>query len=119
MLKTFKDLRVWQKSYALTLDVYRNTASFPSEELYGLTSQIRRAAASIPSNIAEGYWRGHTSEYIRFVSIAYGSLAEVLTQLMLSRDLGYMDETSYNSVSSQYEDLERMLAALIRSLKSK
>ena len=119
MLKSFKDLLVWQKSYALALKVYEVTSDFPAREAYGLTNQMRRAAVSVPSNIAEGYSRGHTTEYIRFAGVAYGSLAELQTQLMLARDLGYVKQDVCDTVSSDYEDLERMLAALIRSLKGK
>jgi len=119
MLRNFKDLLVWQKSYALALEVYRATASFPNHEVYGLTAQIRRAAVSIPSNIAEGYSRGHRVEYVRFASVAYGSLAELETQLMLARDLGYLQQTGYEALANEYSELERMLSALIRSLKNK
>ena len=119
MLKSFKDLQVWQKSYVLALDIYEATSNFPASEVYGLTAQIRRAAVSIPSNIAEGYARGHTAEYVRFVNVAYGSLAELQTQLMLARDLGYLEQSVHGVIASQYEDLERMLSALMRSLRRK
>lgn len=119
MVSSFRDLLVWQKSYALVLKVYEATHGFPSSEVYGLTSQIRRAAVSIPSNIAEGYCRGHRGEYIRFASIAYGSTGELCTQIMISRDLGYLDAETYSTLSEGYDELERMLAALIRSLKKK
>jgi four helix bundle protein len=85
---SFKDLKVWQKAYALALALYQWTGYFPEVEQFELTSQIRRSAASVPSNIAEGYVRAHTGEYLRFLHIAYGSLAEPETQLMLARDLG-------------------------------
>lgn len=119
MLKNFKDLQVWQKSYALVLEVYKATTDFPKSELYGLISQIRRAAISIPSNIAEGYSRGHRTEYIRFVSMAYGSVAELQTQLMLAKDLGYIQQEIYETIAGDYEDLERMISALIKGLKAK
>ena len=119
MLKNFKDLQVWQKSYALVIEIYKVTTVFPKSELYGLTSQIRRAAISIPSNIAEGYSRGHRTEYIRFVSMAYGSLAELQTQLMLAKDLDYIQKEVYETIAGEYEDLERMISAMIKSLKAK
>ena len=87
--KSFRDLIVWQKAYKLVLEIYKSTKVFPQDELYGLTQQMRRAAISIPSNIAEGYGRKHKREYHRFLSIAYGSLLELETQCMLSRDLKY------------------------------
>jgi len=90
MLKSFKDLKVWQKVYELCLDVYNITRNFPSEEKFGLTSQIRRASVSIPSNIAEGYGRRTTPDYIRSLYIAYGSNCELETQALLLGDLAYI-----------------------------
>lgn len=119
MLRSFRELLVWQRSYALALKIYRATSDFPKHEQYGLTGQMRRACVSIPSNIAEGYTRGHTTEYIRFAGMAYGSLAELQTQLMLARDLEYMNTETYDDLCAGYEELERMLAALIRGLKAK
>ena len=89
MIKNYKELKVWQKSYRLCLEVYRVTKGFPKEELYGLTSQMRSAALSIPCNIAEGYGRKTTPEYIRSLYIAYGSTCERETQTLLAGDLGY------------------------------
>ena len=90
VLKSFKELIVWQKSYRLVLEIYRITKDFPKTETFGLSQQMRRAAVSIPSNIAEGYGRKHKTEYHRFLSIAYGSLSELETQYLLSIDLGYI-----------------------------
>lgn len=87
--KSFRDLVVWKKSYAAVLETYKLTTGFPKTELYGLTQQMRRAAVSIPSNIAEGYNRKHNAEYRQFLSVAYGSLSELQTQYLLSVDLGY------------------------------
>ena len=87
--RSFKDLVVWQKAYALVKEVYRMTLDFPQYEIYGLTQQMRRAAVGIPSNIAEGYGRQSAKEYRQFLSIAYGSLCELETQYLLSHDLGY------------------------------
>jgi four helix bundle protein len=81
MLKNYRELKVWQRSYRLCLDIYKITKRFPNEERYGLTSQIRRAAVSVPSNIAEGYGRKTIPEYIRFLYIAYGSICELETQI--------------------------------------
>ena len=90
MLRNYKELKVWQKFYQLCLEIYRITGRFPGEEKYGLTSQIRRAAVSVPSNIAEGYGRRTTREYIRSLYLAYGSNCELETQVLLSSDLGYI-----------------------------
>jgi len=90
--KSFRDLIVWQKSYRLVLEIYKMTESFPKTETYGLSQQIRKAAVSIPSNIAEGYGRKHKAEYNQFLSIAYGSLLEVETQYLLAVDLKYVNK---------------------------
>jgi four helix bundle protein len=119
MLKNYKDLLVWQKAYQLCLAVYRATKGYPNEERYGLTSQIRRAAVSVPSNIAEGYGRKTTLEYIRFLYIAYGSNCELETQLLLSGDLGYLEAVTLSALQDETVEVERMLKALIKSLESK
>jgi four helix bundle protein len=90
MLRNYRELKVWQKSYQLCLDVYRVTKGFPGDEKYGLTSQIRRAAVSVPSNIAEGYGRKTTPDYVRSLYLAYGSNCELETQISLAADLGYL-----------------------------
>jgi four helix bundle protein len=92
-LKSFKELIVWQKAYKLVLEIYKFTYNFPKSETYGLIQQIRRAAISIPSNIAEGYGRKHRTDYHRFLSMAYGSLLELETQYMLAVDLGYAKQS--------------------------
>ncbi len=119
MLRTFKDLKVWQKSYDLCLSIYKYLRKFPSDEKFGLTSQIRRAAVSVPSNIAEGYGRKTTQEYIYSCYIAYGSLCELETQLQLSKDLEYLNQKDFNSILENLQEVERMLKALIRSLEYK
>ncbi len=119
MLKNFKDLKVWQKSYQLCLEIYRVTKKFPKEEIYTLISQMRRSALSIPSNIAEGYGRKTTPEYIHSLYIAYGSLCELETQLLLSGDLGYIEAESLRKLQSDLGEVERMLKALIKSLENK
>lgn len=119
MLKHYKELKVWQKSYKMCLEIYRVTKNFPNEEKYGLTSQIRRAAVSVPSNIAEGYGRKTTSEYIHALYIAYGSNCELETQLLLSGDLAYITQEDMNKLIQDIGEIERMLKALIKSLKDK
>ena len=118
-VRTFKDLKVWQKSYSLVLEIYKVTKDFPSEEKFGLTSQIRRAAVSIPSNIAEGYARGYLKQYIQFLYVAYASGAEFETQLLLAKDLEYLKEDVFKGRIEQYYEVERMLMALIKSLEKK
>ena len=119
MLKNCKELQVWQKSYSFCLQIYQETRKFPNEEKFGLTSQMRRSAVSIPSNIAEGYGRKTTADYIRFLSIAYGSLCELETQIMLAGDLSYIENGGLESLLANLSDIERMLKALIRSLEEK
>jgi four helix bundle protein len=118
-VRTFKDLKVWQKSYDLVLEVYKATKGFPSEEKFGLTSQIRRAAVAIPSNIAEGYARRYLKQYIQFLYIAYGSGAELETQLMLAKDLEYLKGDRFKDLIERFYEVERMLMALIKSLEKK
>ena len=119
MLNNYKELNVWQKSYSLCLHLYQVTKSFPKDEMYGLTSQIRRSAVSIPSNIAEGYGRKTTPEYVRYLYIAYGSVCELETQAMLAGDLGYVGKKRLQDLRGEIGDIERMLKALIKSLESK
>lgn len=116
-LRTFKDLSAWQKAYQLCLKIYKITQLFPKDEQYGLCSQIKRSAVSIPSNIAEGYTRHQTLEYIRFLYIAYASLAELETQLMLAKDLNYLDTATYNEASNLRGEVQRIMYGLIKSLK--
>jgi len=119
MLKNYKELNVWKKSYQLSLSIYRITAMFPKEERYGLISQIRRSVVSIPSNIAEGYGRKTTADYIRFLYISYGSICELETQILLAGDLDLIDSDELNSVNMDIAEVERMLKALIKSLETK
>ena len=119
MLKNYRELKVWQRSYQLCLEIYKITKRFPIEERYGLTSQIRRAAVSVPSNIAEGYGRKTTPEYIRFLYIAYGSICELETQILLSGDLGYIETGELEILQEGIGEVERMLKALTKSLERK
>ena len=119
MLKDYKELQVWQKAYQLCVAIYKRTNTFPKEERYGITSQIRRAAVSIPSNIAEGYGRKTTKEYIQALYIAYGSVCELETQILLSNDLGYINAEDLEQLQKSLGDIERMLKGLIKSLENK
>lgn len=119
MLKNYQELRVWEKAYNLSLEVYRLTKRFPDEEKYGLSLQLRRSAVSIPSNIAEGYGRKTTPEYIHQLYIAYGSYCELETQMRLAGDLGYIDDKQKEKVLDSGKEVERMLKALINSLEKK
>jgi len=119
MLTNYKELKVWQKAYQLCLEIYKVTKSFPKEETYGLISQIRRAAVSVPSNIAEGYGRKTVGEYIQALYIAYGSNCELETQVLLSGDLGYIKGENLERLQKDVGDVERMLKGLIRSLTKK
>ena len=111
-MQRFTDLKVWQRSYALVLAIYRATASFPSDERFGITSQLRRAAVSVPTNIAEGSKRQGRLDYARFLNIAEGSLGETLYLLMLARDLGYLPQDVATSLLSEADEVARMLHAL-------
>ena len=119
MLKNYKELNVWQKSYELCLKIYQITAKFPNEERYGLTSQIRRSVVSIPSNIAEGYGRKTTLDYIRMLYISYGSVCELETQILLTGDLGFIDKGELDTARKDIAEIERMLKALIKALENK
>jgi four helix bundle protein len=119
MLKSFKELNVWQKAYSLCLTVYKQTVSFPGEEKYGFTSQIRRSAVSVPSNIAEGYERKSVKEYLQSLYIAYDSVCELETQLLLSGDLGYGAVENLVKLQQDVGEVERMLKSLIKSLENK
>ena len=115
-MQSYKELFVYQKGYQLSLEIYRVTNNFPKEELYGIVSQMRRAAISIPCNIAEGYRRGHRKEYIQFLYIAQGSCGELETLLSLSWDLSYINEENFAKLYKIQEDVSRLLRALINSL---
>jgi len=118
-MKTHKDLEVWKKSIEMVSMIYLVTKSFPKEELYGITNQIRRAAVSVPSNIAEGSGRNSPKEFVQFLYISTGSLSELETQIIISRNLGYINDKQKNDLDTIFSDLFRMLSGLIRSLKTK
>jgi four helix bundle protein len=115
-VKTYRDLMVWQKSMAMVTEIYKVTQSFPRREDYGITSQIRRCAVSIPSNIAEGYGRHSRNEYIRFLQIALGSLFELQTQLEIAANLGYLKKEEFDVLYESTREVERMLSVLINRL---
>ena len=119
VLKNYKELKVWKKAYQLCIKIYKITKGFPKEERYGLTSQMRRAAVSVPSNIAEGYGRKTTQEYILALYIVYGSNCELETQILLSGDLGFIKSDDVKNLQRDMGDIERMLKALIKSLETK
>ena len=117
-MKDFRDLLVWQKAHQLVLVVYRATAGFPPEERFGLTSQLRRAAVSVPANIAEGCGRQGDNEFARFLGYAAGSASEVEYHLLLSRDLGLVDPQTHRELESRTTEVKRMLAALIGKVRA-
>ena len=108
-MRDFKKIQVWERSHHLTLRVYKLTSDFPKDELYGLTSQMRRAAASIPSNHAEGCGRNSQVELARFVHIAGGSASELEYQLLLANDLGHINESNYLELDKELNEIKRML----------
>jgi four helix bundle protein len=118
-VRCYRDLNVWQRAIDLTVDVYRLTTGFPKHEIYGLSSQMQRAAVSIPSNIAEGHARDSTKEYLHHLSIAAGSQAELETQLIIAGRLGYLTETQVADSLAVTENIGRMNFGLQRSLKAK
>jgi four helix bundle protein len=115
-MRDFRSLSVWEKAHDLVLSTYEVTRSFPGDERYGLTSQLRRSATSIASNIAEGCGRGSDADFARCLQIAFGSASEVEYQLLLAKDLGLLDAGTYGRLSSGGAEVKRMLAALIKKL---
>jgi len=117
-LKSYRDLLVWQKGIVLVVIAYKATTGFPKSETYGLISQIRRAATSIPANIAEGYGRGSRKEYLQFLMVTQGSLKELETHFIVSEKLSYLTAAQKDRLLSQNDELGRMLGSLIRKLKA-
>ncbi|NMA66663.1 MAG: four helix bundle protein [Clostridiaceae bacterium] len=118
MYQDTSKLIVWQRSHELVLKIYEITKDFPKDEQFGLTSQVRRAAVSIPSNIVEGKARNSNKDYKRFLMIARGSLEEVKYQMLLARDLKYIDEQKYKEIYKSMDEVGRLLGGLIKSLAS-
>jgi four helix bundle protein len=118
-MKTFKELLVWQKSMVLVTEIYKVTKEYPKEELFGLSSQMRRSAISIPSNIAEGFGRKGLNDFIRFLNISIASLFELQTQIEISYNLNFIEKSKFEDLYESTREIERILSSLIRSLKSK
>jgi four helix bundle protein len=116
-IRSYQDLAIWKKAMQLVVQVYHLTSRFPREEMHGLTSQMRRAAVSIPTNIAEGWGRGSRKEYIQFLRIARGSLLELETLLAISRNLRYLSQEDMQARLALVGEISRMLSGLIASLK--
>ena len=117
-MKDFRKLLVWEKAHQLTLAIYRVTAAFPRDEIYGLTSQMRRAASSIPSNIAEGCGREGDAELSRFCLMARGSASELEYQILLARDLKLIQPNDYETLTQQTVEIKRMLTVLVQKLNA-
>ena len=117
-MRDFRELKVWEKSHRLVLAVYRATATFPRTEQFGLMSQIRRASASIPANIAEGCGRRGEAEFARFLQIAMGSASELEYHLLLARDLGFLKLPIYEQLTGEVVEIKRMLTSFIATLKA-
>ena len=115
--QSYKDLIVYQKAYKLTLDVYKISKKFPPDELYGMISQMRRSAVSIPSNIAEGYRRGHRKEYVQFLHVAMGSCAELETQMSIAKDLHWISDEDFTCLYASQDEVSRLLRKVIHSMK--
>ena len=118
-MKSYEELDVWQKGVSLAIEVYKVTELFPRSERFGLTGQIRRAATSIPANIAEGWGRGSTKEYIQFLLVARGSLLELETHLVISQKLNYVKEEQFEDLKMQTRRIGRMLNGLIQALRAR
>ncbi|MEK7650790.1 MAG: four helix bundle protein [Patescibacteria group bacterium] len=118
MIKSYRDLIVWQKAVKASLGVYQITSTFPKSEMFGLTSQMRRAAVSIPSNIAEGRSRNTRKDFTQFLRIAHGSTAELQTQLEIARELSFVSQTDYNKLAGILSEISRMLNSIITKLRA-
>lgn len=114
----FRTLTTWQKAYELALEIYKITKDYPEHELFGLISQMRRASISVVANIAEGYERQYRKEYIQFLMIAKGSLGEVETYLLFSKDLEYISKEKYKAIEDKRQEVAKLLKGLIRSLQT-
>lgn len=114
-IRSYRDLDVWRRSKALAISIYKVTEDFPKNEIYGLTSQIRRAAVSVPSNVAEGFRRNSDKEKLQFLHIAFGSGAELETQIEISKDLNYLDKDKYSKIFGELEEIMKMLNSIINN----
>ncbi|KIA94003.1 four helix bundle protein [Flavobacterium sp. KMS] len=118
-MSNFKKLLIWQKSMSLITKIYISTNNFPKEEVFGLTSQIRRSSISIPSNIAEGFGRESNKDFLRFLNISIGSLFEMQTQLEIAKNIAYLNEDEFNNLYEDSREVERMLVSFINKLKER
>jgi four helix bundle protein len=118
-IKSFQDLNIWREAHQLTLEIYKITKEFPKEEVYGLISQLRRAAISIPSNIAEGMGRNSTKELLNFIYNARGSLSELIYYLILAKDLGYIKDRDFQNLYKRYNGLSKGINVFISKLRRK
>lgn len=116
-MKTFRDLLIWQKAMNLVTNTYQITQKFPKEELFGLTSQIRRSAISLPSNIAEGYGRDSNKEFLRFIKIVIGSLFDFQTQIEIAKNINYQNENEFKNLYEETRELEAMIISFSKRLK--
>ena len=116
-MQDYRSLKVWKKAHQLVLNVYKTTGGFPREELFGLVSQIQRAAVSIPTNIDEGSGRGSKADFSRFLQISFGSASELEYEFKLSKDLGYKSENSFREIVLLVEEVKKMLGGLLKSIK--
>jgi four helix bundle protein len=117
-MKNFRDLQIWSRSHGLTLEIYRLTQSFPKTEIYGIVSQMRRSASSIPTNIAEGCGRNTEKDFARFLDNAMGSASELEYQLILASDLQYITQDTYEKTNAELTEIKRMLNAFIQKLRN-
>ncbi len=117
-MKDFRDLVVWEKAHAVTLEIYKRTKTFPREELYSLTSQLRRAASSVPANIAEGCGKASNADFAKYLQIAFGSANECEYHLLLSRDLDLLNESDHAELERSVIEVKRMLASLIAKVRT-
>ncbi|MBN2483752.1 MAG: four helix bundle protein [Candidatus Omnitrophica bacterium] len=117
-IKDFKDLKVWQKAMEIVTNTYNMVKKFPQEELYALSSQMKRAVVSIPSNIAEGFQRKHPKEYIQFLNVASASSAELETQILIAKNLNYINEEQSDSLISEIRSLCKMISSLAKKIYS-
>lgn len=117
-MKDFRQLKVWEKSHLLSLAIYKATKDFPKEELYALTSQMRRASMSIPTNIAEGCGRNTDTDFARFLQMAMGSASETEYELILARNLEFLSKDKYEKLHNDVEEVKRILASLLKTLRA-
>jgi four helix bundle protein len=117
-MRNFRDLKVWEKGHRMTLAVYKATATFPHDELYGLTNQMRRSSVSVPANIAEGCGRGSDADLARFLQMAAGSASEPEYHILLANELGLMEDREYERLTGEVTEVKRMLTSFIQKLKA-